>query len=124
MRQPRDLFIPNKLKRLELKRSQTARFAPLGMMLTKARFGVLGKWRPTMYRLGARAVKATLRIAKCCVKLTIEQKVIVNMRWNNYDKNIFYASHTLLDQVGKVLERVGPEKFFKNSDEEVKKARE
>jgi len=38
---------------------------------------------------------------------------------------IFFAHpHTLLDQVGKVLERVGPEKFFKSSDEEVKKARE
>lgn len=39
--------------------------------------------------------------------------------------NIFFAHpHTLLDQVGKVLERVGPEKFFTSSDEEVKKARE
>lgn len=38
---------------------------------------------------------------------------------------IFFAHpHTLLDQVGKVLERVGPEIFFKSSDEEVKKARE
>lgn len=38
---------------------------------------------------------------------------------------IFFAHpHTLLDQVGKVLERVGPQKFFTSSDEEVKKARE
>jgi len=38
---------------------------------------------------------------------------------------IFFAHpHTLLDQVGKILERVGPEKFFTSSDEEVKKARE
>lgn len=38
---------------------------------------------------------------------------------------IFFAHpHTLLDQVGKVLERVGPEDFFKSPDEEVKKARE
>ena len=38
---------------------------------------------------------------------------------------IFFAHpHTLLDQVGKVLERVGSEKFFTSSDEEVKKARE
>jgi len=38
---------------------------------------------------------------------------------------IFFAHpHTLLDQVGKVLEKVGPQKFFTSSDEEVKKARE
>ncbi|OIO34226.1 MAG: hypothetical protein AUJ18_02105 [Candidatus Hydrogenedentes bacterium CG1_02_42_14] len=38
---------------------------------------------------------------------------------------IFFAHpHTLLDQVGKVLENVGSEKFFTSSDEEVKKARE
>ncbi len=38
---------------------------------------------------------------------------------------IFFANpHTLLDEVGKVLERVGPEKFFTSSDEKVKKARE
>ncbi len=38
---------------------------------------------------------------------------------------IFFAHpHTLLDQVGKVLERVGPENFFKSSNEELKKTRE
>jgi len=38
---------------------------------------------------------------------------------------IFFAHpHTLLDQVGKVLDRVGPKKFFTSSDEEVKKVRE
>jgi|SRR3989344_3982300 len=38
---------------------------------------------------------------------------------------IFFAHpHTLLDQVGKVLEKVGAKKFFSSSDEEVKKARE
>jgi hypothetical protein len=38
---------------------------------------------------------------------------------------IFFAHpHKLLDQVGKVLEKVGSEKFFTSSDEEVKKARE
>jgi len=38
---------------------------------------------------------------------------------------IFFAHpHTLLDQVGKVLDEVGSEKFFTSSDEEVKKARE
>jgi len=38
---------------------------------------------------------------------------------------IFFAHpHTLFDQVGKVLEKVGSEKFFTSSDEEVKKARE
>ena len=38
---------------------------------------------------------------------------------------IFFAHpHTLFDQVGKVLDRVGPENFFKSPDEEVKKARE
>lgn len=40
-------------------------------------------------------------------------------------QGIFFAHpHTLLDQVGKVLEKVGAEKFFSSSDEEVKKARE
>ena len=38
---------------------------------------------------------------------------------------IFFAHpHTLLDQVGKVLEKVGSEKFFTSPDEDVKKARE
>ncbi len=38
---------------------------------------------------------------------------------------IFFAHpHTLFDQVGKVLEKVGPEKFFTSPNEEVKKARE
>ena len=38
---------------------------------------------------------------------------------------IFFAHpHTLLDQVDKVRKKVGDEKFFKSSDEEVKKARE
>lgn len=36
----------------------------------------------------------------------------------------FAHPHTLLDMVGKVLEKVGPQKFFSSSDEEVKKARE
>lgn len=40
-------------------------------------------------------------------------------------KGIFFVHpHTLLDKVGKILEKVGSEKFFKSSDEEVKKARE
>ena len=40
-------------------------------------------------------------------------------------KEIFFAHpHTLLDQVGKVLEEVGAEKFFTSSDEKVKKAQE
>lgn len=37
---------------------------------------------------------------------------------------LFVHPHTLLDQVNKVLGKVGPEEFFKSSDEEVKKARE
>ncbi len=36
----------------------------------------------------------------------------------------FAHPHTLLDQVGKVIEKVGSEKFFTSPDEEVKKARE
>ncbi|RJQ32776.1 hypothetical protein C4572_00575 [Candidatus Parcubacteria bacterium] len=40
-------------------------------------------------------------------------------------RGLFFAHpHTLLDQVGKVLEKVGAEKFLASSDEEVKKARE
>lgn len=37
---------------------------------------------------------------------------------------IFAHPHTLFEQVGKVLETVGPEDFFKSPNEEVKKARE
>lgn len=37
---------------------------------------------------------------------------------------IFAHPHTILDQVGKVVEQVGPEKFFTCPNEEVKKARE
>ena len=58
------------------RRNQIVRIASLGMMPTRIKFGVLGKWTPIMYRPGARAVKAILRIAKCYVKPTIEQKVI------------------------------------------------
>ena len=39
--------------------------------------------------------------------------------------NIFFAHpHTLLNQVGMVIKKFGPEKFFTSSAEEVKKARE
>lgn len=37
---------------------------------------------------------------------------------------LFSHPHTLLEQVGKILDRVGSEKFFTSTDEEVKKARE
>lgn len=38
---------------------------------------------------------------------------------------IFFAHpHTLLNKIEQILKRVGPEKFFSSSDEEVKKARE
>jgi hypothetical protein len=37
---------------------------------------------------------------------------------------LFEHPHTLLDRVGKVLGRVGPEKFFSSSEQEVKKAQE
>jgi len=38
---------------------------------------------------------------------------------------IFFAHpHTLLNKIGQVLKKVGPEKFFSSSNEEVKKARE
>jgi len=59
------------------------------MMLIKIRFGVLMKWTLTMFRHGVRAAKVTLKTAKCCAKLTIEQKVIgkmlKNMIWNYVD---------------------------------------
>ncbi|MBI4132690.1 MAG: hypothetical protein HY473_01135, partial [Candidatus Sungbacteria bacterium] len=38
---------------------------------------------------------------------------------------IFFAHpHTLLDRVGEILSKVGPQKFFSSPDDEVKKARE
>ena len=43
---------------------------------------ILAKWTLTMFRLGVRAVKVILRIAKCCAKPTIEQKVIGNIPEN------------------------------------------
>jgi len=49
-------------------------------MPIKVRFGVLTKWTLTMFRLGVRAVKAILRIAKCYVKPTIGQKAIGNRK--------------------------------------------
>ena len=76
MKLRRKRFTQNKLLWLKRKRNQTARIVPLVMVPTRVKFGVLVKWTPTMYLLGARVVKATLRIAKCCVKLIIEQKVI------------------------------------------------
>ena len=58
-----------------------------------------------MYQLGVRVALHQSRIARCCVRHTIEQKEIGNMKWNNYDRNIFAHPHTLLYQVGKVLEK-------------------
>ena len=69
-------FTLHKLLRLKLRRNQIVRFAPLGMMPTRIKFGVLAKWKPITYRPGVRMVKAILRIAKCYVKPTIEQKEI------------------------------------------------
>jgi len=48
------------------------------MMPTEARFGVLAKWKQTMYRLGLRAALLPPKIVKCCAKPTIEQKAIGN----------------------------------------------
>src|SRR3989344_5086136 len=79
MRRPRGLFTRNKQVRRKLKRNQTVRIAPSDMTLIRARFGVLVKWKPIMYQLGLRVVRLQPRIVRCCVKLTIEQKGIVNV---------------------------------------------
>ena len=70
------------------KANQIARIALLDTTLIKVRFGVLARWTLTMFLLGARAVKVILKIAKCCVKPTIAQKVTgsyraLNLRYNN-----------------------------------------
>src|SRR3990167_3945146 len=80
MRRPRDLFTRNKQVRRKLKRNQTVLIVPSDMMLTKARFGVLAKWKQTMYQPGLKVVRLLPRIARCCVKPTIEQKAIGNRK--------------------------------------------
>ena len=84
MRRPRDLCILNKQVRRKLKRNQAVLIAPSDMMLTRARFGVLVKWKQIMYRRGLKAVQLQPRIARCFAKPTIEQKEIdkINRRKN------------------------------------------
>jgi hypothetical protein len=59
------------------KANQIVRFALSGTTPTRVKFGVLAKWTLIMFQLGARAVKVILKTAKCCVRLIIAQKVIV-----------------------------------------------
>ena len=69
-------FIQHKpLKQIKMA-NQIVRFVLLDTTLIKVKFGVLMKWTLTMFRLGARVVKAILKTAKCCVKPTIGQKAI------------------------------------------------
>ena len=58
------------------KKNQIVRIAPWDMTLIKAKYGVLARWMLTMYRLGVGAAQQTRIIVRCCVKPTIEQKVI------------------------------------------------
>src|SRR3989338_7606054 len=88
MRRPRDLFTRNKQVRRKLKRNQTVLIVPSDMTLTKARFGVLPKWKQTMYRRGARAVLLQRRIVRCYVRPTIGQKVIDKNYGNNSQKSL------------------------------------
>src|SRR3989344_4928747 len=81
MRRPRDLFTRNKQVRRKLKRNQTVLIVPSDMMLTKARFGVLAKWKQTMYQHGLGVVRLRPRIVRCCAKLIIEQRAIGNQQY-------------------------------------------
>ena len=76
MKLPSDLFIPNKQVRRKVGKNQIVQIALLGMTLTRAKSGILMKWKRIMYQLGVRAVLRMSEIAKCCVRGTIEQKEI------------------------------------------------
>src|SRR3989344_2797274 len=78
MRRPRDLFTRNKQARRKLKRNQTVLIVPSDMMLTKARFGVLVKWKQIMYQRGLKAVRLQRRIVRCYARPIIGQKEIGN----------------------------------------------
>lgn len=76
MKQRKNLLLQHKRKKLKRKVNQTVLIVPLGMMPTRARFGSLPKWMPTMSPHGARVVGQIKRIARCCARLTIAQKAI------------------------------------------------
>jgi len=65
MKQLKKQFMKNKLLKQREKINPIVRFALSDMTLIKVRFGILTKWTPIMFRLGARAEKAILRIVKC-----------------------------------------------------------
>ena len=45
MKQPKELFTQSKLEKLKLRRNQIAHIVLLDTMQTRARFGVLEKWK-------------------------------------------------------------------------------
>ena len=84
MKQPKELFTQNKLAKLKLKRSQTARIALLDTTLTRARFGVLAKWKPIMYQPGLKVARLQLKTVRCCARRTIGQKEIGNVKRKSF----------------------------------------
>jgi len=76
MKQPRDRFMRHKQRPQKPKANQIVHIAPWGMTPTKAKYGALAKWTLIMYRLGVKGAQQTLKIAKCCARLTIEQRAI------------------------------------------------
>src|SRR3989338_5977059 len=76
MRQLKDLLTNYKPPKQRKKKNQIVLSVPSATMRTRERFGVLVKWKPIMYQLGARVAKQLPKIVRCCAKRTIEQKVI------------------------------------------------
>jgi hypothetical protein len=48
-------------------------------MPIKIKFGTTPKWMPITWRPGAREVRVRSKIARCCAKLTIDQRGIDNV---------------------------------------------
>ena len=61
------------------KKNQIVLSVSSAMMRTKEKFGVLAKWKQTMYQRGARAELLQRRIARCFAKHTIGRKEIVKI---------------------------------------------
>src|SRR3989344_420683 len=84
MKRLKDLLTNYKPPKQRKKKNQIVLSVPSATMRTRERFGVLVKWKPIMYQLGARVAKQLPKIVRCCAKRTIEQKVIGKSYGNNF----------------------------------------
>src|SRR3989338_8832720 len=94
--QPKELFMKNRLAKLKLKRNQIVHFVQLDTTLIRKRFGVLVKWKQTMYQRGVRVVLLQRRIVRCCARPTIGRKGIDRKSLAAKEEYLFLSKYDMV----------------------------